>query len=51
LERAEGSRGKTGPLKSQAGPINSAMAKLLWGIQASYKEIESEGALWGWQPV
>src|SRR5262249_3925004 len=35
--------GVTGyPLKSQAGPINSAMGKLLWAIQAWYAEMENE---------
>jgi Site-specific recombinases, DNA invertase Pin homologs len=30
------------PLKSQTGPINSAMGKLLWAIQAWYAEMENE---------
>jgi DNA invertase Pin-like site-specific DNA recombinase len=30
------------PVKSQAGPINSTMGKLLWAIQAWYAEMENE---------
>jgi DNA invertase Pin-like site-specific DNA recombinase len=30
------------PVKSPTGPINSAMGKLLWGIQAWYAEMENE---------
>src|SRR5215831_2686966 len=30
------------PVKSQTGPINSAMGKLLWAIQAWYAEMENE---------
>jgi DNA invertase Pin-like site-specific DNA recombinase len=30
------------PVKSQAGPINSTMGKLLWAIQAWFAEMENE---------
>jgi DNA invertase Pin-like site-specific DNA recombinase len=30
------------PLKSQTGPINTAMGRLLWAIQAWYAEMENE---------
>ena len=30
------------PIKSQTGPINSTLGKLLWAIQAWYAEMENE---------
>jgi putative DNA-invertase from lambdoid prophage Rac len=30
------------PIKSQTGPINSTMGKLLWAIQAWYAEMEND---------
>ena len=30
------------PVKSQTGPINSTMGKLLWAIQAWFAEMENE---------
>ena len=30
------------PIKSQTGPITSAMGKLLWAIQACFAEMENE---------
>ena len=30
------------PAKSQTGPINTAMGRLLWAIQAWYAEMENE---------
>ena len=30
------------PVKSQTGPINSSMGRLLWAIQAWYAEMENE---------
>ena len=30
------------PVKSQTGPVNTAMGRLLWAIQAWYGEMENE---------
>jgi len=39
------------PVKSQTGPINSTMGKLLWAIQAWYAEMETRSDLRPSRPV